>query len=258
MGRSFILSALFLFVSSAFAQEVQVPGYDGVFLADLTAQGNSKEKMFRKMQHRLIKEQDSICANRAHMWSFDFQRFFQADSAKVFIFYTPKTSRDSADSWWYHVAPVVNDEGKLYAMDGSFFDQPIKVEEWVEYFAKGDIKKCYEIKNEDADLIKLMFNTMPFPKETSHGKFDCYYKIVPATIWFPIGIAFDLLGTNQKGDPILFTRNEKIPETEALEACIEASETDHKDDRGNNSKKARERCEKYLGATEPGAVKLPF
>ncbi len=249
--------AFLMFVSTAYAQELQVPFYDGVFVADLAQQGHSKLKIFNKMQERLINQSNSICANRAHMWSYDFMRFFQVDSAKVFIFYTPKTSRAGGDNWWYHVAPVVNEKGIFYAMDRSFFDSPVTVNTWLESF-NGSTKKCYEIKNEDTDLIVRMFNSTAFPEKTAHGKYSCYYKIVPAGIWFPVGIAYDILNTDQSGSPILFTRNEKIPDNEALSACIEAYERDRSKPDPKKFLEAQRRCELYLKASEPGAVKLPL
>lgn len=249
-----LLSVIFTF--PVFAQELQIPFYDGIFVSDLAQQGHTKEKIFRKMQERLIKT-ESICANRAHMWSYDFMRFFEVESAKVFVFYTAKTSRASGERWWYHVAPVVNEEGKFYAMDKTFMDAPVSIDYWVNSFAKTR-KGCYEIKNEDTDLIKNVFITMPFPTETKYGKHECYYKIVPSTVWFPIGIAFDLLKADQAGLPINFTLGDKIPSEEALQACIEASERDRSKPNDKVLQKAKERCEAYLGAKEPGAVKLPL
>jgi hypothetical protein len=239
----------------AHAQELQVPFYDGVFVSDLAQKGLSKERIFRKMQDRLIKYDQSICANRAHMWSYDFQRFFQVDSAKIFIFYTPKTSRASGENWWYHVAPVVNDEGKFYVMDRVFHNSPATVDQWLQGL-NGSLKKCYEIKNEDVDLIQRMFITMPFPETTFRGKYSCYYKIVPVGIWFPVGIAFDLLGTDQSGSVINFKRNELIPEEEVLQACMEANARDSRDN--TISMDTKKRCEEYLRAKEPGAVKIPL
>lgn len=255
MKKSIALIAS-LFAFSAFAQELQIPYFDGQFVGDIAQQGLRKEQLFSKMQDRLIKD-ESICANRAHMWSYDFERFYKADSAKVFIFYTPKTSRSSGESWWYHVAPVINENGKFFAMDKTFFDSPVTVDKWVQNFANSS-KKCYEIKNEDTDLIQRMFITMPFPVETAHGKFDCYYKITPSTIWFPIGIPLDILKQDQKGNAISFTLNDKIPAEEVLQACIEASERDVKKPSENTLRKARERCTLYLNAKEPGATKLPL
>jgi Glutaminase len=253
--RSTILAFILVnLLTSAFAQELQVPDYDGVFVADLAQQGTTKEKIFRKMQERLIKFDSSICANRAHMWAYDFFRFFQVDSAKIFIFYTPKTSRSSGENWWYHVAPVVNEGGAFYAMDRAFMDQPVTVDRWLQEF-NGSLKKCYEIKNGDTDLLKYMYTTMPFPSETAHGKYDCYYKIAPVGIWFPVGLAFDLLGTDQKGAPINFKRNERIPENEVLSACMQAYD---KSTRASSLLNSKKKCESYLQAKEPGAVKLPL
>jgi hypothetical protein len=254
----FIVLLLSLIVShTAVAQNMSVPGYDDAVVGDISLQGLKKNDLFRKMQERIIKFDASICANRAHMWSFDFKRFYQADSAKIFIFYTPKTSRASGERWWYHVAPVINEGGAFYAMDRAFMQGPATVERWLEFFA-GRGRRCYEIKNEDRDLIERMFITMPFPAVTPHGEYDCYYKIAPATIWFPIGIAMDLLQVNGKGEPILFTRNQEIPESEVLSACLEAASRDRDSVVGWSERSARKRCEKYLKATEPGAAQLPI
>jgi hypothetical protein len=255
-GKILLLSCILLSPQLK-AQELQVPGYADAYVQDLALMGLRKEDLFSKMQKKIIKFDASICANRAHMWSYDFQRFYALNSAKIFIFYTPKTSRASGERWWYHVAPVVNEGGKFFAMDRAFMKGPATTERWLEYFA-GRGRRCYEIKNEDTDLIKRMFITMPFPAVTARGEYDCYYKITPAAIWFPIGLAMDVLQTNRAGEPILFTRNQQIPESEVLQACLEAASRDRESAVGWSERSARKRCEKYLRASEPGAVQIPF
>lgn len=253
MKSIFLFILVFLTATFVYAQDVQVPHYES-WVEDLTYRGHRKENLFSEMQKKIIKFDGSICSNRAHMWAYDFQRFYEVDSAKLFLFYTSKTSRAGGKDWWYHVTPIVNERGALYAMDRAFMNAPVTVDYWLKYFA-GKKSTCYEIKNDDVDLIQRMFITMPFPEKTYRGEFDCYYKIVPKGIWFPMGIAMDLLQTDRSGTPIYFNRNSQIPEGEVYEACLEAAKGD-----GFRlfSSSAKKKCRHYLEASYPGEVKLPF
>lgn len=230
---------------SLFAAPVQLPGED-YSLTDVAELGLKKEALFRQMDRDLIKLGGSICANRAHMWSFDFKRFYNVDSGKLFLFYTPKTGRRERNSWWYHVTPVVSENNTIYAMDAgfSFIKGPLTVAQWLEKFTKST--NCREIKNEDTELIERMFSGATFPATTSLGTYDCYYRLVPAGYWFPGSVARHLLGRDSRGRPVRHERPE-ILASEVRSACREAVTSGLGLILGGGKKK----CENYMNATQP-------
>src|SRR4051812_47878310 len=112
-----MLSILALsFTLLANANELEVKDYNFT-ITDLAEKGLSKEELFKNMNRDFIKLGNSICANRAHMWSFDFKRTYDVDAGKIFLFYTHKTGSTGETGWWYHVAPVLGENKKLFVMD---------------------------------------------------------------------------------------------------------------------------------------------
>lgn len=224
----------------AFADELDVKDYN-YRMSDLAGSGYTKEEVFSRMNRDFIKS-DSICANRAHMWAFDFKRAFDLDAAKLFVFYTDKVGNTGATNWWYHVAPMIAENGKAYVMDAGFsltIKGPVSKEQWLTRFT--GTPNCKEINAGEDELIQKMFTPKQFPKETSYGTNDCYYKIVPAGYWFPSGIAMNLLGKDAKGNPVSYSR-EEILRSEVYSACVEAVTSDTGRQLGGGKKQ----CKKYL------------
>ena len=216
----FLALATLLFASFAQAQDLRI---DDQVLTDIRSQGLTKEALFSRMDRRFIKLGGSICANRAHMWSFDFERFNGVDSGKLFLFYTKKTGEGTTKTWWYHVTPVINEGGKIWTMDAGFpggIKRPLETFDWLYYFAGS--RNCKEIKDTDTDLIERMFRGQTFPQVTSHGNFDCYYRYVPGYYWFPSHIATNLLGRDAQGRPARLER-QSFNRAEVFQACVEAT-----------------------------------
>jgi hypothetical protein len=85
-------------------------------------------------------------------------RFFWPVPGKIFAFgnlrvRTPNSVRGVV-GWWYHVAPMVNESGRLWVLDAGF---PAKIKgaktakDWLFDFAGS--RNCKEIKAGDNDLI---------------------------------------------------------------------------------------------------------
>lgn len=217
-----LLSLLVLFTVPAFAQTLMLKDFNYP-VPDISEKNQSKEILFKDMNRTLVRTKDSICSNRAHVWSYEFQKK-EVVAPKIFLFFTPKTGSFGGMSWWYHVSPMVNENGKLWVMDAGFpdrFNAPVSVEAWLKEF-NGQESVCKEIKHADIDLIGRMFKAEAFPETTSHGKYNCYYKIAPAGYWTPSQLAQNLSGHDENGRPVNFNR-EEMEEGDVMQACVETS-----------------------------------
>jgi hypothetical protein len=84
----------------------------------------------------------SECFKRAHIWSYDMWSKLGINSEKIFIFWTKRFSILEDHDWWFHVAPMVTANGEELVMDGTFFEKPTPVKEWINYFMKTDKITC--------------------------------------------------------------------------------------------------------------------
>jgi hypothetical protein len=240
------LALSFIVLSTTFgalAQTIHLEEYGNWPVTDVATRRMSKETLFNRMERRFIKPKTSICSNRALVWVYDFKRFFDVDAAKIFLFYTRKTGEVGRKTWWYHVSPMVNENGELWVMDAGFpkfIDTPLTKDEWLTKFVGSS--NCKEIKAHETDLIERMYLERVFPERTPHGNFDCYYRITPAGYWTPNSVAMNLLGVDSNGVPVHHVRDE-IDHDELMQACIEASTNPV----GRWLGDARNNCRKYLG-----------
>lgn len=227
---------------SAFAQEVILSDFNNWKMTDVASKGYKKEDLFNQMNRKLIKLQTSVCSNRALVWAYDFKKNQDIDAGKLFLFYAKKTGDVGRKSWWYHVTPVINEKGSVFAMDAGFpsvIKTPLTPAVWLKSFTGSN--NCKEIKATDTDLISKMLDGYVFPGTTSHGSFDCYYIYTPGGYWTPAAVAMGLLGKDEAGKPVRHVRDE-IDNEEVLAACIEAVTTPLGRVFGGQN-----RCEKYLG-----------
>jgi hypothetical protein len=237
------LLALFLLISfSVFAGDIRLKDYDWN-MSDIASRNLTKETLFTRMDRDFVKTRSSICSNRALLWANDFKQRFNLNTGKIFLFYTKKKSEQSHKTWWYHVAPVINEHEQLWVMDAGFsrwINKPLTKDEWLFKFSNST--RCKEINANETELINLMFREQTFPPFTSYGYFDCYYKIVPHTLWNPGAVAKNLLGKDEEGKPIRYERSE-INKNELYEACLEATSTKIGWALGSSKKQ----CEEYVG-----------
>jgi len=192
-------------------------------VTDIAQRNFSKEDLYERMDVKFINRKGSICSNRAMLWGYDFKRYFQLNTAKIFLFYTEKKARASEKTWWYHVSPMVNENGELWVMDAGFpglVDTPQTIPEWTNSFVGSE--NCKEIQASNTDLIERMYSEQIFPQRTQYGWNDCYYIITPHTYWTPETIAKNLLLKDYDGKPVSEDRS-KIISDEYYQACIEAT-----------------------------------
>jgi hypothetical protein len=240
-----LMSLVFFVFGTAFASDVKLKDYQWL-TTDIATKKLSKGTLFLDLDRDFIRTKDSICSNRAHMWAHDLKKKYKIDTAKVFLFYTKQRSGLSLRTWWYHVSPVVNEYGKLWALDAGFpgwISAPLTIRDWL--FKFSDSYNCKEISASETDLVEFIFNGSVFPKTTAYGQFDCYYKIVPHTIWTPNGVAKSLLGKDEDGRPIQYERHE-IDQDELYQACVEATTSKLDFAIGKN----RKECKRYSGLPE--------
>lgn len=244
--KSIAFFILVLFSLVATAADMKLADYDWT-LTDITTRGLNKETLFSRMDRDFIKTKSSICSNRALMWANDFKRKYNLDTAKVFLFFTKEEKPEGElnisfrRTWWYHVAPIVNENNNLWVLDAGFayIKSPYTLEQWTDKFAFS--KNCKEIKSNENELVELIFREKTFPRNTSYGHHTCYYKIVPHTIWTPEVLAQNILGVNASGTPVRVVRPE-IEKGELFQACIEATAGKLGRALGANKKQ----CEEYV------------
>ena len=239
-----IIAALaFSLTTAAFAQEVTLKDFNNWKMTEVTTKGHTKESLFKNMNRNMIKLGASICSNRALVWAYDFKRFQNIDSGKIFLFYTKKTGDVGQTTWWYHVSPVINEKGTIYALDAGFpggIDSPLTTGDWLKKFSGS--RNCKEIQQHETDLVQRMFKGYVYPETTSYGTYDCYYKITPGAYWTPSTIAQGLLGVDHTGSPVP-PRSEEIDPDEVKFACVEAVTSPV----GRVLGGGRKKCSKYLG-----------
>jgi hypothetical protein len=218
---------------SALAHGLKLEDYNWQ-LTDVTSKNFTKEKLFSSMDRDFINTSSSICSNRAHMWVNNFKKSLNIDTAKIFLFYTKKKGSISLKTWWYHVAPAINENGQVWVMDAGF---PGSKEDWLYIFAAS--KNCKEIKANETELVELIFSGRTFPHETSYGRYDCYYKVTPHTFWTPQVVAMNLLGRDAEGRAVRVERDE-IDKNELYQACLEATTSKIGYALGHNKKECKE------------------
>lgn len=225
--KYYFLTLMATLALTATAAEIKLMDYDWK-LTDVAEKGLNKESLFSRMDREFIKTNSSICSNRAHMWANDFKRKHNLDTAKIFLFFTSDEKPEGElnislrKTWWYHVAPVINENGSMWVMDAGFkyIKNPMKINEWTKKFAFSE--NCKEIKASETELVELIFRERTFPRNTVYGHYTCYYKITPHPIWIPELLARNLLGVDRNGTPVRVERPE-IDKSELYQACLEAT-----------------------------------
>jgi hypothetical protein len=238
------LLVLGFLVSTAFATTIPEYNYK---LTDISLKGLDRQKLFNKMQRSMINLHDSICANRAHLWAYDFKRFYGIDTGKVFIFFTRELWSKEETGYMYHVAPYIADNGQEFVMEASYDDltRPLTVSEWIENETSGKVKgsECINLSKSDTDLTEYFYDRYNLPSRRSNGKKGarCYIKKVPGYYWFPASIAFHELGLDEEGAPVQFD-----PKAFDLDDVFAACKDAVSGKMGSLFSGAKQQCRQYL------------
>lgn len=201
---------LSLFSSFAFAND---PSYLSDFDYSISSVDSfTAEQLFRSENSDVRTK--SICANRAHIWSYDMKRKQNIDAGKVFIFFTNVANSSENVEWAYHVAPYVIVDGVEMVLDSGFpgtINGPITIDRWTQIFGRTTQKcKVLDPVNDPIDLA-LMDNTSPglspynrsvngarqFPSYPA----PCYVRKAPGYYWMPAGVyGHDIYAANSRPD----------------------------------------------------------
>ena len=142
----------------------------------------------------------SQCFNRAHIWSKDMWDNHRIKSMKIFIFYTKKFREEVSDKWWFHVAPMINVNGKLMVMDREFTKTPKTAEQWEKIFTK-------KMKNPDYRCIK-MDNISTYYENNNYYNEFCNIEYSSMYHWGPN----DLKRASKTGELQVGWKNWKLKE----------------------------------------------
>lgn len=149
MKKFFGALALCLLTSTAFAQL-------GTNNADNLTPEEAQELFLRfKVENDKMKER-SECFDRANIWA-RIAETAGVTTDKTFVFFTYKFKMQhtlrgrrvlfwggNAFSWWFHVAPTVNVNGELWALDATFTDSAMPIQDWMKSLQK-DPEECVEM-----------------------------------------------------------------------------------------------------------------
>lgn len=165
MKKLAVFGALFILSTSAYSAPITpMEGYYP------TEHAQSELNTFwRTVKNMAGKMKGKDCFKRAHMWSFKLEREYGVKSKKIFMHYTDKFNHELDDQgrsgigrffgglfsgnegWDFHVAPVVNINGRDMVLDGKLRNQPDTVEEWVDFLTE---RGNYLLKKRQKKLVK--------------------------------------------------------------------------------------------------------
>jgi len=99
--------------------------------SNLTSMADA-QKLMNRLKDNL--KSNSQCFQRAHLWSMEMNQMAKIRSQKVFLFFTEKYRYEFGFHWWFHVAPFVLINGEEYVIDPRFFDKPVDMQTWSNFF----------------------------------------------------------------------------------------------------------------------------
>ncbi|MBD64660.1 MAG: hypothetical protein CME62_05610 [Halobacteriovoraceae bacterium] len=121
------------------------------------------------------------CFNRAHFWAKYMEDKFSVDSMKIFIYFTQKFQREVSDKWWFHVASLINFNGELYVLDNTFFNRPVTIKTWEEYF----LRKLYRGNGLEDYRCKNINFMSEYHDSKNQNKEYCNIQITSMYYWEP-------------------------------------------------------------------------
>lgn len=135
-----------------------------------------------------MKNKESQCFNRAHVWSYEWKTDKNINSAKMFIFFSVKYIREHDFHWWFHVAPyvhvVIGTEIKERIMDKKYTAGPSTLREWIDTLIE-DGTQCR--------TIKLFSEYANYPESG-----DCYLMRTSMYTYWPLDIEMEELKGTMK------------------------------------------------------------
>ena len=184
----------------------------------------------------------SICANRAHVWSYDMLRQHGVKSGKIFIHFTPSGRADEDITWAFHVAPYVIVKEKQivdgveqivkkeYVLDAGFgsIRGPITVQQWSKYFGKSENCVVLDPQNNPEHLKLEDHNSPGLHPSNRHVNgatqypmpqgSTCYVRKTPMHYWMPAGVYGNDLYAAGKSEYSIYHLND-FNQSMLVQAC---------------------------------------
>ena len=104
--KKMVLLCLFVGVPKAFSADVGIDGYN-YSVTDVKSKGLTAQRLFDSMSTSWMDLEHSVCANRAHVWSYDLHRKYGINTGTIFIFFGAKVWDGQKHSYWYHAGTYV-------------------------------------------------------------------------------------------------------------------------------------------------------
>lgn len=186
--------ALSLLSTGAFAQLYQTTA------SEVTAE-EAQELFLRLRNDNEKMGSKSECFQRAHLWAHLAETESNINMDKTYLFFTYKfnmkhrvTSRwGRSFTWWFHVAPTVRVNGELWALDATFTDRAMPMQEWAKSLMQ-DPEECVELSNLQ-DYADDRNSTAGY-RNANAARETCYYTNTPKFVYQPLQIG---LFENKKG-----------------------------------------------------------
>ena len=191
-----LLLATLSIVSAAFAGQ---PGFLKDFNYQVVQLKSIEQAEFLENSLTTQTRTTSICANRAHYWSYELSKFQHVQTGKVFIFFTAKGEANENGDWAYHVAPYVVVDGEEVVLDPAFSvfnGKPVAMDDWTQYFGKSS--QCIVLDPaHNPEHLKLEINNVgsddktPLSENTGNARQypstegTCYIRKVPMYYQWP-------------------------------------------------------------------------
>jgi len=198
--------------ANATVQDLEIPGY-GYAVTDISSKGLTAQTLFNSLSRNWMDLEHSVCANRAHVWSYDLHKKFGINTGTIFIFFGKKVWKGQRHKYWYHAGTYVVEDGQELVLEGSYpreITKPLTLVEWMDQeMENAPVKvqgsRCVEIKkDEDRDLTEQFYYHAFLPNERPRGKeaYDCYYRKVPGYLPYPETVAEQELGVDEDGNKV--------------------------------------------------------
>lgn len=119
--------------------------------------------------------QGSQCYDRAHIWTYEAEKFSAFRLSKMWLFFSDHYIEANNFKWWFHVAPaaLVNMKGSVEnrIMDRGFSKYPLKTKIWTDLFM---------IQKQDCRVVTRYTDYSEHPNEE-----DCYLIESTPYYWQP-------------------------------------------------------------------------
>src|ERR1700747_1529172 len=86
---TFAFACSLIGVPKAFSADVGIKGYN-FKVTDITKKGLTAQQLFDTTSFSWMNLEHSVCANRAHVWSYDLHRKYGLNTGTIFIFFGAK------------------------------------------------------------------------------------------------------------------------------------------------------------------------